>query len=190
MERYVDRYNGDIITNFDQQRPAFRNVPFSLDKVMTGSFDRGLLEPYFNNAQVIIQAVERINIEKMETQKLKMKTEKVDVTVRNGATFVEGNKIRNPWISGSFYLATAVVIITLLLVVSRTVHFSVLPVVVVASLLIVSLIGAYQLRQDASLSEENFLSLIKLVFQQVPFLRKHGRNDKGKPESNGSTPAE
>lgn len=85
-------------------------------------------------------------------------------------------QVRNPWISGSFYLAAVVIIITLFLVSARTVHILALPVIIVAAILAVSIIGAYQLRQDRSLSEENFLRLMLLVFRQLPFLRSKKNN--------------
>jgi len=80
--------------------------------------------------------------------------------------------IRNPWISGSFYLASIVVIATLFLVVARMVHPLAFPIVLVGALLGVSLIGAFQLRQDKSLSEKNFLSLMALSFKQLKFIQK------------------
>jgi hypothetical protein len=86
--------------------------------------------------------------------------------------------VRNPWISGSFYLATAVVLIVLLLVVARSVDLLILPVVIVGAMLTIAIIGAFQLRQDKSLSEKNFLSLMFLTFTQLPFLRKKEDNEK------------
>jgi hypothetical protein len=77
---------------------------------------------------------------------------------------------RNPWLSGSFYLAAFAIVATLFLVVARTVTFSVLPIVAIVALLGVSLIGAFQLRQDESLSEKNFLALMALTFKQIPLL--------------------
>jgi len=79
---------------------------------------------------------------------------------------------RNPWVSGSFYLAAMVIVVTLFLVAAKTVHFVVLPIVIIGALLIVSIIGAFQLRQDESLSEKNFLTLMFLTFKQFPFICK------------------
>jgi len=83
----------------------------------------------------------------------------------------------NPWISGSFYLAGAVIIGTLFLVIARAVDTIVLPLVIIGTLLLVSIVGAFQLRQDAALSQKNFLSLMLMVFRQIPFL---GRKDEKK----------
>lgn len=42
---YVSQYSGTIITNFDEQRPAFETVPFSLQKVLNNDF--------FNESNII-----------------------------------------------------------------------------------------------------------------------------------------
>jgi len=79
--------------------------------------------------------------------------------------------IHNPWISGSFYLAGAVIIGTLLLVIAKNVNVVVLPIVIIGTLLLISIVGAFQLRQDSSLSQKNFLSLMLMTFRQIPFIR-------------------
>lgn len=80
--------------------------------------------------------------------------------------------IRTPWISGSFYLASIVVVGTLLMVMAKIVHPLALPLVLASTLLGVSLVGAFQLRQDKSLSQKNFLALMALSFRQLPLLRR------------------
>jgi predicted membrane channel-forming protein YqfA (hemolysin III family) len=82
----------------------------------------------------------------------------------------EAAKIRSPWVSGSFYLAAAVVIVVLLLAVGRVVSFWALPVVVVGALLLVMIVGAYQMRQDARLSEKGFLQLMADVLKRLPLV--------------------
>ena len=80
--------------------------------------------------------------------------------------------VQGPWLSGSFYLATMIVVVTVLLVAAKTVSSWILPIVIVGAILAVSVVGAFQLRQDARLTEKNFLALVLLVFKQIPFLRK------------------
>jgi len=77
----------------------------------------------------------------------------------------------NPWISGSFYLFAAVVVITLLAVVSKNVPIYTLAIVFIGGLLILAIIGAFQLRNDEGLSEENFLRLMIEVFKRMPLLK-------------------
>ena len=67
------------------------------------------------------------------------------------------------WISGGFYLAVLVTAGVLILVVTKSVPFIVLPIVVVGALLSLCIVGAFQLRQDKALSEKNFLSLMGTV---------------------------
>lgn len=78
-----------------------------------------------------------------------------------------------PWISGSFYLAVLLVMATVFLVIARSVPGLVLPIVIAGSLLAVSIVGAFQLRQDEGLSQKNFLRLMLMVFRQLPFLVKN-----------------
>jgi|SRR5215203_5441909 len=79
---------------------------------------------------------------------------------------------RSPWIAGSFYLAGIVIVGTLFLVMARTVDVLILPIVLVASMLGVSIVGAFQLRNDNRLSEKNFLQLMALTFKYLPLLRR------------------
>lgn len=37
LQDYANKYKSKIVTDYDQQRPAFANVPFSLQNVMTGA---------------------------------------------------------------------------------------------------------------------------------------------------------
>jgi DNA-directed RNA polymerase subunit RPC12/RpoP len=88
------------------------------------------------------------------------------------------SRSRNPWISGSFYLAVAIIIGTLILVIAKNVSAVALPIVIIGTLLIVSVVGAFQLRQDSSLSEKNFLSLMLMTFRQIPFIRSNDKTPK------------
>jgi len=85
---------------------------------------------------------------------------------------------RNPWISGSFYLAVAIIIGTLILVIAKNVSVIALPIVIIGTLLLVAVVGAFQLRQDSSLSQKNFLSLMLMTFRQIPFIRSNDKTPK------------
>lgn len=99
-----------------------------------------------------------------------------DVKIKSPSTETKATKdeYRNPWVSGSFYLVVFIVVIAALLAVSLVVaHLLpvyVIPIVIVGGLLAVSVIGAFQLRQDDRLSEENFLKLMSLSFKYFPRL--------------------
>jgi len=90
--------------------------------------------------------------------------------------------VRNPWISGSFYLAALLSCASLFLVAAKMVSPIVFPTVLIASLLAVSIIGAFQLRHDGTLDEGNFLKLMALALKRIPKIGKgeidhtgHGR---------------
>jgi len=82
------------------------------------------------------------------------------------------SKPANPWISGSFYLVAAVVMMAVLAVISKNVSWYILPVVIIGGILIVTVIGALQLRQDEKLSGANFLTLMSETFKQLFRLKK------------------
>ena len=82
----------------------------------------------------------------------------------------------SPWLSGSFYLITLIIVVILLLVVFQTVGIIGLPIVIIGALLFVSIVGAFQLRQDEALSQKNFLSLMLMVYRQIPFLLKQDKD--------------
>ena len=80
--------------------------------------------------------------------------------------------IKSAWANGSFYVFVFLVVIAGVGVLARTVPLLVLPIVLVAAILFVPLIGVLQLRQDDRLSEEFFVKLVGMVFKQLPLLGK------------------
>lgn len=82
-----------------------------------------------------------------------------------------------PWLSGTFYVVAFIMSTGLAYVVYTQIGFVGAAFVIIAALLIFSSIGAFQLRQDRSLSQKNFLQLMGLVFKQIPYLFKaHNSN--------------
>jgi hypothetical protein len=50
IKLYVSQYSGAILTNFDEQRPAFEAVPFSLQKIMNSNlFNENCINNIINN---------------------------------------------------------------------------------------------------------------------------------------------
>jgi hypothetical protein len=78
----------------------------------------------------------------------------------------------NPWISGSFYLFAFVVIMAVLATMAKILSAWILPLLILGGLLLVTIIGAFQLRNDSKIEEKNFLTLMKLAFQKMPLLGK------------------
>jgi xanthine/uracil permease len=81
---------------------------------------------------------------------------------------------KSPWATGSFYLAAVVVIVLLILAVAKTVSAWVLPPMVVGTVILLSVIGALQLRHDGALSEKNFLALMYAAFKRLPMMARLG----------------
>jgi len=73
ITQYVNRYGDKIITNFDQQRPAFRDVPFSLQNVMDGKLDKQWVDKLCSlESRSVIKAFEKITAEKVYIGEIRM----------------------------------------------------------------------------------------------------------------------
>lgn len=93
LEWYANRYDGEIITNFDQQEPTFANAPFSLQNVMGGKLSVYALERYhIENANIVCEKIESLHAETVNMTK-------IDVTLGDGTTihgdFVVANSIKD-----------------------------------------------------------------------------------------------
>lgn len=77
---------------------------------------------------------------------------------------------RSAWANGSFYLFTFVIVIAGLGVLANTVPLYVLPLILIAGILFVPIIGALQLKQDDRLTEKPFLELMKMAIAQLPLI--------------------
>ncbi len=82
-------------------------------------------------------------------------------------------RVKSPWGSGLFYLFILFAVTALFAVVSHFVAWYLLPVIVIAALLAIGIIGAFQLMQDERFSEENFVTLIIEAYRRFPLLRGH-----------------
>jgi hypothetical protein len=80
-------------------------------------------------------------------------------------------KKNNPWLSGSFYLFVAIVAITGLAVLSNSVSWVALPIVIIGGILIIGIVGALQLKNDDKLKDESFVKLITETYKRLPLLR-------------------
>jgi len=60
------------------------------------------------------------------------------------------------------------VILTILAIISNTVQWFLLPVVIIGGALLVGIIGAFQLRNDEKLKEENFIKLMTETYKRLP----------------------
>jgi Flp pilus assembly protein TadB len=78
----------------------------------------------------------------------------------------------SPWKSGSFYLVVFLVAIMVLAVVGHIVPIIALPVILVGGILALSMIGAFQMRHDEKLSQENFLKLMALSLRYILWIKR------------------
>jgi hypothetical protein len=93
IAEYVREYNGQVITNFDQQRPTFENAPFSLQNIMDFRIKVDDLERFkIYHADIICT-----NIENIKTEVTHMTD--ISVTLGDGITIygdlVVANKIKD-----------------------------------------------------------------------------------------------
>jgi hypothetical protein len=95
----------------------------------------------------------------------------------------EARRLRSPWFSGLFYLTVVVVVIALLLVAGRVLALWALPVVVVGAVLLVTVVGAFQLRADDRLAERNFVKLMGDVLRRLPLVFTRARADRQDDQS-------
>jgi hypothetical protein len=93
-----------------------------------------------------------------------------DATARQQVTH-----LRSPWFSGLFYLIAAAAMLALLLVAGSVLPPWTLPLVIVGALLLLTAIGALQLRHDDRLAEKGFLTLMRLVLERLPLLFEKSR---------------
>jgi len=80
-------------------------------------------------------------------------------------------KKNNPWISGSFYLVIAIVFITLLSVISHSVSWAALPLIIIGGTLLIGIVGILQLKNDDKITDKTFASLIKETYKRLPLLK-------------------
>ncbi len=74
---------------------------------------------------------------------------------------------KSPWFSGAFYLVVAVVLLTALTIVAGNVNPLMFPLVVGGAFAGLTLVGAFQLKNDDRLSEISFMKLVDLALRRV-----------------------
>ena len=92
LDWYASRFHGEIITNFDEQRPTFQYAPFSLQNVMIGRLDEYRMHEFqINHAEIICDSIHQIRSEATTMTQ-------IDVKLGNGTTihgdFVVANSIK------------------------------------------------------------------------------------------------
>jgi internalin A len=78
----------------------------------------------------------------------------------------------NAWANGSFYLVAVVVVLGAVAMVTKIAPLVAVPIALVVGVLLVSIIGAFQLRSDAGLSDKSFVDLMRITLARMPSLRR------------------
>ena len=101
-------------------------------------------------------------------------TPSIQTTQTGSNTMEKGNKepskIKSSWANGSFYLVIFIVVVGGLGYLGGNLPLITFVFVIVAGVLFIPIIGAFQLRQDDRLSEKSFLQLMKMVIGQLPLI--------------------
>jgi Flp pilus assembly protein TadB len=88
----------------------------------------------------------------------------------------EQQRLRSPWVSGSFYLCCFIIVMAIVLVAGKVLSILALPVVVIASLLLITTVGAFQQQHDQRLSEKGFLQLMLATLKNLRLVIGRGDN--------------
>lgn len=81
-------------------------------------------------------------------------------------------KKNNPWISGSFYLTLAIVVITGLATLSNMVHWTLFPIIIIGGVLLTGMVGLLQLKNDDKITDKSFVSLMVETYKRLPLIRR------------------
>ena len=79
----------------------------------------------------------------------------------------ERQRLASPWVSGSFYLCCFIVVMAVILVAGKILSIVALPIVVIAGILFITVVGALQQKQDQRLSEKGFLQLMLATLRNL-----------------------
>ena len=80
--------------------------------------------------------------------------------------------VKSAWANGSFYLFAVLIVLAAVGYLAGNLPLLALLAVIIATALLIPIIGALQLRQDNRLREKGFLELMWLVVSQLPLLGK------------------
>ena len=93
---------------------------------------------------------------------------------KNHSTTIINNNMKdknNPWLSGTFYMFLAIIVISIIAAICHFLPWYSLPIILIASILLIGVIGAFQAKNDETLSEKGFLELMKETYKRLPLLK-------------------
>lgn len=124
-----------------------------------------------NSSKISYNGCEIEILDKTEALK-ELTTQNKNLTIINN-NMAEKN---NPWKSGIFYLFILIIIMSLLAAIAHLIPWYLLPVIFIGSILLLGIVGAFQLKNDNQLSEKNFLELMKETYKRLPLLKNTNKD--------------
>lgn len=151
-------FNFDLTVQFRKDKVSFTQKQY---------FDDKLSDPY-ENAETWKYAFnenEAVKVERFFSEKSQKVT-------------------NNPWKSGSFYLFSFLLIaVFILLSIDRLGYWSI-PALLIGSILSLSVVGAFQLRNDDRLNDKSFLELMGLTFKYLRLINQGNKQDSDSEDLN------
>jgi hypothetical protein len=65
VQAYANKFEGSVVTNFDEQRPILANAPLSYQKLVSKTYDRAIVNKY---APVLIEHIENLTYQEINRQ--------------------------------------------------------------------------------------------------------------------------
>jgi|GEM_PF-4463425 len=65
IDKYVTKYEGHVITNFDEQRPLFAEAPLSYQRLVAKTYDRTVIEQFYGT--ILVDRIDRV-VQETSTQ--------------------------------------------------------------------------------------------------------------------------
>ena len=85
---------------------------------------------------------------------------------------------KSAWANGSFYIFIFALVITGLAVLANTVPLYLLPIVLIAAVIFVPIIGGLELARNRQLSEKGFIKLMQIAIAQLPLIAEIAKKHK------------
>jgi hypothetical protein len=95
IEKYATKHGGSVITNFDEQRPAFADAPLSYQRLVKKTYDRTIIQNLHVNGAMIVDRIDQLVQEKVTVNNINK------VTLGDG-TVIHGDLVVATSIKDSF----------------------------------------------------------------------------------------
>lgn len=90
---------------------------------------------------------------------------------------------KSPWNTGSFYLLVVLAIVAAISYISSFVHFAVLPIIIIGTILASILVIISQQKYDDKLSDKSFSIFLHKILESLPLLRNRKTTEENNDES-------